>query len=887
MDDIHLEDPRKFSAKQIKKSVEEAKYKRTFWQYCFDLIVKTILLATIISLDFTLFANAGSYNLFSSSAWLNIEAQYIYIAIAVFSFLFMFIASFFRALENFILSLAFAVLSVALINQFATFEKKSALLILFNGVFSDSVNTIIYEYSSWIVGAVVFILSWLLLKLLSRQFMLYFTLLFVALLGWVFSEAYLNNNTQYFRDMASIPTLKNKDKGKNLVFLSFNNLTTPNNLRNMYYKSKQHPNIQGSFYNALGFYTKNNFILYPNAAVNNPEQPFYNLIASYNPNSKDNISDLVLSSSVRGGYFDFTALQNDRLYMAKSSLYDMLKKDGYFINVYQTRDIDTCYVNGKLVATSCKEKVNLPISFNNGYYSTTQKVILLTSQWLKSTGIVSSMNPVLAMLKYVYPDPDVIALPFEVDKLYTVNSFKVFDQIIDSIDRNNGNQAYFAVIDLPSETYVYDEFCKIKDMSQWQSENMLEFARTPVDKRRSSYADQVSCLYGSLEKFVQQLDKGGHLEDTTIVIQGINNPLGLASNDRDFYRKIQEKSHVALAIKPAKASKPKVDYSVCDVTDILDSYFIGRKPCKDFGKIKTTDKIMKAVKNTVEQDKYKKHEITAAQNNFNQWFTAWKSQNEFGNMEVLSFSEDSKPNNEPEKIEEDIKVVAESKVTETIVEDVPEVKMESIRVASDNEETAKNSDIEDVKEDIVKETDSKIVVDNLPKENANTDEAPIETKTGTEELVEELTFEKVKVLEDPVVDNDITVPEIELEDITEAEDKPESDVNIVEEVVPDVVVEEVDDEQQLSDADIAIARAKQRLADKLAKEKAENNSPKTVDDLVGQVPNEALRNVLEAPVAEGQKLSPEELKRQYREALKKANQASKADINIEVKVIER
>ena len=124
MDDIHLEDPRKFSAKQIKKSVEEAKYKRTFWQYWFDLIVKTILLATIISLDFTLFANAGSYNLFSSSTWLNTEAQYIYIAIVAFSFLFMFIASFFRALENFILSLSFAVLGVALINQFATFEKK-------------------------------------------------------------------------------------------------------------------------------------------------------------------------------------------------------------------------------------------------------------------------------------------------------------------------------------------------------------------------------------------------------------------------------------------------------------------------------------------------------------------------------------------------------------------------------------------------------------------------------------------------------------------------------------------------------------------------------------------------------------------------------------------
>lgn len=95
MDDIHLEDPRKFSAKQIKVTVEKAKKHRTFWQYMFDLIVKTFILASVISIDFTLFANSGNYSLFSSS-WLNIEAQYIYIAIFAVSFVLMFIVSFFQ-----------------------------------------------------------------------------------------------------------------------------------------------------------------------------------------------------------------------------------------------------------------------------------------------------------------------------------------------------------------------------------------------------------------------------------------------------------------------------------------------------------------------------------------------------------------------------------------------------------------------------------------------------------------------------------------------------------------------------------------------------------------------------------------------------------------------
>ena len=55
MDDIHLDDPRKYSAKQIKKSIRNARNKRKIWQYLFDLIFKTAILASVLSIDFTLF----------------------------------------------------------------------------------------------------------------------------------------------------------------------------------------------------------------------------------------------------------------------------------------------------------------------------------------------------------------------------------------------------------------------------------------------------------------------------------------------------------------------------------------------------------------------------------------------------------------------------------------------------------------------------------------------------------------------------------------------------------------------------------------------------------------------------------------------------------------
>ena len=838
MDDIHLEDPRKFSAKQIKVTVEKAKKHRTFWQYMFDLIVKTFILASVISIDFTLFANSGNYSLFSSS-WLNIEAQYIYIAIFAVSFVLMFIVSFFRSLENVLLAIIVALTSVALINQFATFEKQSALLVLFQGIFSENINVILYEYSFLLVGVLVFLISWFFLNLLKRQFLFYLMLCLVALQGWLLSEAYLGGSSKYFRTVASAPSIRSDKPGKNLVFLSFNDLTSTNNLKKMYESSKQHINIQSAFNNALGFYSKNGFILYPNALVKDVKNPFMNLISAYNSNSDNDVTAHISSSTVKNDYFDFTALQQDKIFMKNNSLYDVLKKDGYSVNVYQSRGVDTCYVNGKIAVNSCKEKVNMPISLDN-QFSVIQKTLLLTAQWLNSTGMVTSINPVLKMLEYVYINPALVPFGFEINELYGINSFKVFDQIIDNIDRQNGNNAYFAVVDIPSDTYIYDEFCQLKNIENWQSEKMLNFVKNPVDKRRSAYADQVSCLYGYLEKFVQQLDKLGYLENTTIVIEGLNNPLGLNKNERDFYRKMQENNQVALAIRPAGSEKSKLDYSVCYIKDILSSYFFKQKACEEFKGIKTTEKVMKEVRNSIEQDKYKKHEIETARNSFSKWFDAWKAHNQFGLQKKENpIAKLNMSSNAPKKIEK-------VEVAPAVIAEEPEQKMKSISAVDD--------------------------------ETLN----PVENiQAAEEEIIENIEPLKVEVKENEV--NDIVA---DVEDITDNEVKPVSDIELkAEEVIPEAILDDIEDiNNEIEDA---ISAAKQKIKEKQQKlEQQINDVVVKEENIKDNYKDDNLRKVLEAPVVESNNLSPEELKKQYRKALKEAADKGEDIMNIEVKVIE-
>ena len=910
MDDIHLEDPRKFSAKQLQAAVNESSRKRRIWQYLFDLLVKTLLCTALIALDFTLFATAGNYNIFASSFYPTFEVQYIYIGIAVCSFLLMFIASFFRKLENVVAAVFFALLCVAIINQFATFEKHSGLLIVFNGIFSDSVNAVLYEYSLWIIGIVAFLVFWILLNALRRQFLLYLTLLIMAVWGWVLSQAYFNASSQYFKTAATAPTLKSEAAGKNLIFLSFNSLASPNNLASMAKVTPKQVNVKESFNRVLGFLTRNDFILYPNALVKNIDEPFLNVISSYNPDSKDDASAHMQVSAIRDEYFVFDALQSDRVYLKDSSLYSMLRKDDYTLNVYQTRGIDVCHLDNKLAVALCKEKINAPTAWNDAKISTGQRTMLLLSQWLNSTGLISSLNPVLRMVEYVLPVQSNLSMNFNPGQLYAVNAFRVFDQIMDNLERQSGNQAYFAIIDMPSETYIYDEFCQLKAMPDWVSEDNQPFANpVTIDRRRNAYAEQLSCLFGALDTFIRQLDKKGYLEDTTLIIEGLNTPQGIRQREKEFYRQLQQEEQVMLAIRPAGSDKPEIDYRVCGVDEILNSFFFTHKPCKEFSRIKTTDKNMTHIKKLIEEDKYKKHVIENAEESFDKWIMAWQAYNGHGgsNFDMQAEEEPAEQNTfeHPQKIEE----IA---VAEKTVEDIPEQPVISISAAADKtlqkEEAAaadqsvaeevekpgtKTAETEDEDSIDVSVDDKKVVAEQDETDNAaqpqvipvsTTDDgqAVVKDNAGAEELNAESSADQAIEQLIETAEALSEQPEPKLSEISGNAAEENVQTAAEQDVIPDTLFDEPKEKNTTEEAILKARKATQNK-NTVKPQPTEDDLSQSIEALEQ---NQELKAVLEAPVAEGKNLSPEELKKQFHENLKQAAEETENSVNIEVKLIE-
>ena len=350
MDDIHVDNSSANDNPFPKRKVVKKK-KGGFFTFLFDLIVRTIFLASVLFINFTLFANSGNYSVFTSLGTLNQEAMFIYMAIAAVSFVVVLLSLIISPLKDVVTSLCVAGFGVALINQFATFD----------------------------IGGILFVIFFILLKKISRTVFLYLTLIVLGFGGWLISETYLNYNKFLFKPLISNSVSKSSNKDgrndKNLVFLTFTDLPSINLLRNI--NDDKNPNSKSIIDNTLGVLTNNNFVIYPNAMTEKANDKFYNIISMYNPDVEKNDE---LSAIMPYSYFDFNFLQSNSNYMGKSSLLELLKKQGYDINIYQMGNVDLCYLNNSKIVNSCHKKVSYPFVIPSNQTSLLNSSIVLASQ---------------------------------------------------------------------------------------------------------------------------------------------------------------------------------------------------------------------------------------------------------------------------------------------------------------------------------------------------------------------------------------------------------------------------------------------------------------------------------------------------------------------------
>ena len=72
------------------------------------------------------------------------------------------------------------------------------------------------------------------------------------------------------------------------------------------------------------------------------------------------------------------------------------------------------------------------------------------------------------------------------DTVYYDNelSIKTFDILLQNIEEDKGQQAYFVFVDLLSNMYIYNEFCQIKPTDEWYDISSLPWIKNDLSQQR-------------------------------------------------------------------------------------------------------------------------------------------------------------------------------------------------------------------------------------------------------------------------------------------------------------------------------------------------------------------------------------------------------------------
>lgn len=127
-------------------------------RYVFDWIIKGLFVASLLSIDFLLFAGSGNQQLFDGSFMLQPEIMAILTGLLFFSLFMMFLVSFSSFLQNVLTALIAGGFMLAILNQFAQYDKSSILVPMMTPYLGAAAASIFTGISHWVlaIGAGIF-----------------------------------------------------------------------------------------------------------------------------------------------------------------------------------------------------------------------------------------------------------------------------------------------------------------------------------------------------------------------------------------------------------------------------------------------------------------------------------------------------------------------------------------------------------------------------------------------------------------------------------------------------------------------------------------------------------------------------------------------------------
>lgn len=618
-------------------------------QYLIDWLEKALIIASLISLDFLIFIGSGSYDMFSMFTIFTPEVWYILGAILILSIVLIYFLSFLKLLQNLAVAAVTFYFVIIMLNQFAAFDKNTMLASLAATYISQDLGLLLTYVSHIVIAFIISALVFIFISFASKL-NIFWMLSFLILcnLTVVFAQMIDNKEHQKF-DVIKEEVINAQAKpGKKFIYIGLQGLSSYAYLdelsKSLPEKSPELADIKKTQDIMLGFYAKNEFSFYPQTYTKF-DTASRNFAQILNTNSKKTEDEYILKNIYPESFWIFNRLNAKDTYLKESRLYDTFKKSKFNVNAYQSSGIELCKINNEMAVQRCVERNSAPIDFDDMKLSPFQKISVILAQWIESMGIFNDFSALHTIFRPFTNADTLPAIGTSYQNIGIKNSADILNIVAQDIDKANGNSAFIINIDLPQDTYIYDEFCQIKPLDQWMNKKDLPWVKSiSANEKRKAYVQQVRCLYGKLQEFMEKVYKKNSPNDTVVFIQGLSglNGLDAPKESPNFLDELMNKNFVDSAVKDPLKKAFQIKTESCSAPDILAQYLYRKKQCPEFD-LNLEDNLKTKILNQLHTFSIAPDKISEAQKSFDNWYKEWQSKQNTKEVKKPTFQNGIKP----------------------------------------------------------------------------------------------------------------------------------------------------------------------------------------------------------------------------------------------------
>lgn len=580
----------------------------------YDKMLRVFYIFLLFAIDFAMFIYSINGKLIEGGTF-NQAVLFILGGIFAFSFVLILLLSFSKNLQNGVCALVTMLIVVVFFNQFALFNvdtfieewlEKKASWLTFIGIVP----------AAWLVGLLLGVIIFFAFRSTFAMLFITMVLMFAGLIG-IKKNEFLPQPKGEYSEIKALGAKAGEEREGNLVYFmlpKFPSYQFLNSIRDHNFRELRDLMV--------GFYALNNFEIYPNAFVKKNETvsnmiDIFNQV-DYTSTTSGNraYSEFINSWDFIHGGLDYFSLEENRLY-------DYLWENGYGISTYAMPGFNTCIKGGSLNTDRCVIKSYKTVPVYDKNRTVEQNVYALLTEWILSLKS-RDLKSVAKMLAGMSPLKG-IKVTAENRRVSLEGAPAVVDEAGEDFSRDKAGQVYMIYVDLPSDIYMYDEFCNLKPRKEWVALKDNSLANGGIDEKRKAYADQAKCAIGKLQEYMDIVAESYKNAKTDIIIQGVSTIRELAGMTGGRYGNFVKDQLVNLAIRKGKRPKFLINANICLASDFTKTLIRYQDYCYSIDNMNLkTDEALSLKQNLINNSVIRGSKISNIAANYQDWYAEYK-----------------------------------------------------------------------------------------------------------------------------------------------------------------------------------------------------------------------------------------------------------------------